>query len=123
VVAQCAEAGANGTGDIYTVYLLGGQPCGQGSNYPPYAGVPFPAGMLSNLRIKGQFTGTTTLYVNDNPTALSCTITENTGYESSCNDLTDQIVINAGDELNLGITPNFVGTISLARATFEFQGQ
>lgn len=123
VVAQCPEASANGTGDIYTVYLLGDQPCNQGSNYPPYAGVPFPAGMLSNLRVKGQFTGTTTLYVNNNPTALSCAITVNTGYESACSDLTDQIIINAGDELTLGITPSAVGTISLARATFEFQGQ
>jgi hypothetical protein len=123
VVAQCAEASANGTTQIYTVYLLGGEPCDQGSAYPPYAGVPFPAGMLSNLRVKGQFSGITTLYVNSNPTALSCTVTDNNGYESYCNDLVDQVVINAGDELNLGITPTVVGTITLARVTFEFQGQ
>ncbi len=120
VVAQCLQYTSSGPGQ--TFWLLGDQPCDQGWNYPPYAGVPFPAGVLSNLRVMGEFAGTGTVFVNSIPTALSCTITDNTGYDSACSNLSDQVVLNAGDELNLGITPTVQGT-STIRVTFEFQGK
>jgi len=117
VFLQCFEGySGGGTGQTYTIYLLGDQPCNSGSNYPPYAGVPFPAGAVSNLRVKGAFTGAATVFVNYAPTALSCAIADNPpNLESSCTDLTDLLVINAGDELNFGITPTAPNGVNQVR--------
>jgi len=102
------------------VWLFGGGGCGgSGWHYPPGQGIPLTsAGILSNLRAEGQFDGTVTVWINDVETSLSCTIINNTGYKSTCTDVIHKILVNAGDEVALGINGS---NISAARAAFEFR--
>lgn len=116
-----------GVGQYATIWLIGEgfQSCEYGSHYPPNDGVPLASGgVLKNLAMTGQFAGIATVYVNYVPTALTCTVTTYppNGYAVGCSDTTDRIQVNAGDVLDVGLTPS-VAQMNNIQATLEFQEQ
>ena len=121
-----------GVGQYVTIWLIGetwptsqSQSCQSGSHYPPYLGLPLEsAGILKNLIVTGQFAGTATVYLNYVPTAMSCTVTTfpPAPYAVGCNDATDRIQVNAGDLLDVGLTPS-VAQMNNIHATLQYQEQ
>lgn len=118
-----------GVGQFATIWLIGDfgeyQGCQKGSHYPPSYGVPLQSGgVLKNLIVTGQFAGTATVYVNYVPTVLSCTVSTypSSFYAAGCTDATDRIQVNAGDALDVGLTPS-VAQMNNIQATLQFQEQ
>lgn len=116
-----------GVGQYATIWLIGEgfQSCQYGSHYPPYDGVPLASGgVLKNLTMTGQFAGTATVYVNYVPTALYCAVTTYppNGYALGCSDTTDRVQVNAGDVVDVGLTPS-VAQMNNIQATVQYQEQ
>jgi IPT/TIG domain len=113
-------------GQYVTIWLIGDggdQSCRSGYHYPPYNGVLVAyGGVLKNLTVTGQFAGTATVYVNYVPTALSCTVTTYppNPYAIGCGDTIDRPQINAGDAVDVGLTPS-VSQMNNVQATLQFQ--
>jgi hypothetical protein len=122
LAGDCARSAFPGVGLFYTVWLIGDVPCNQGVHYPPGDGVPLVAGTLKHLTVKGYFAGTATVYVNNNPTALTCTLTD---FPASpllgCSDMVNQVQVSAGDTLNLGVTPSDARAMNTVHGTIELQ--
>jgi hypothetical protein len=117
-----------GVGQYTTIWLVGDggdQSCKYGAHYPPYMGViARSAGVLEHMTVSGQFAGTATVYVNYVPTILSCTVLAYPLASDAvgCEDATTRIQINAGDAIDLGMTPS-VGQINNVEASLQLQEQ
>jgi hypothetical protein len=116
-------------GAYTTIWLIGDhidfENCKTEAHYPPFYGVPLESGgVLKNLRVTGQFAGTATVYVNDVPTALSCTVTTFPPDQNAvgCSDTTDRIQVNVGDFLDVGLTPSVSGMFNI-QATLQYLEQ
>ena len=122
LTGDCARSAFPGVGLFNTVWLIGDVPCNQGVHYPPNDGVPLVAGVLKHLTVTGYFAGTATVYVNNSPTAITCTLTD---FPPSpllgCSDIVNQVQVNAGDTLNLGVTPSDARAMTSVHGTLELQ--
>jgi len=92
-----------------------GSPCT--STGVPLHGVPMPnAGRVRTLRVTGNDISDApegsviTVYVNGNPTALSCTV----GATGKCQDLGHSVGVRAGDELGATATVPGYGSVTLS---------